>query len=259
MNDDKQLLTMTNKKLSIRQAAKAIGVPVHNWNGQCYGIASAIVDKGLVEGVAIYGHWLGPIAETSTFANRSHLGFVQHGWILLDDGKIMDPTRWVFESIKPYIYVGPTKGLYDEGGNKIREEFQMVPEFDASDEVYGVPHRVMSGAAWIWAERVLGLLGSTLQPLGVLSLGQLRYLANMNPVRMNGCARDIMITLARLNLLSLVPIDNLRSVERHGGKIKEEIVEQPLCCRCCMCDAPMDHDISICADCDDAESERASG
>lgn len=94
--------------LSPEQVADLIGIPLTEWPGSCYGVATALVEHGLVpEGSrAVYGHWIGPIAPTSMFAARRSIGFTGHGWVLTDDGQVIDPTRYVFEDAAPYVYVG---------------------------------------------------------------------------------------------------------------------------------------------------------
>jgi len=97
------------KIVNVKLVAKVIGVRTSKWLGNCYGIATAMIDAGLVPGgVAVYGHWTGPIARTSFFAARRDYGFCQHGWIVRDDADhtVIDPTRWVFEDRAPYVYVG---------------------------------------------------------------------------------------------------------------------------------------------------------
>jgi hypothetical protein len=84
-------------------------------------VASQLVGAKLIPGSAVYGHWTGPIAKDSYF-HRLGAGagpFVRHGWILLPDERVCDPTRWVFEDVAPYLYVGEADH-YDEGGDKFR-------------------------------------------------------------------------------------------------------------------------------------------
>jgi len=114
-------LQLDTRKLDPEKLAKAIDWPVAEWPGNCYGVAAAIVKAGLVEGVAVYGHWLGPVHPDGYFGDRTGLPVVQHGWILSPEGEIIDPTRWVFENVQPYIYVGRNDAAYDEGGNAVRE------------------------------------------------------------------------------------------------------------------------------------------
>lgn len=94
-----------------------------SWKGNCYAIATAIVEDGLIEGKAEYGVWEGPIAEGSYFYGKL---ISRHGWIRLPDGQICDPTRWVFENVAPYIYVGPDD-YYDMGAARLREQFGYEP------------------------------------------------------------------------------------------------------------------------------------
>lgn len=93
---------------------KALGEKAATWVARCYEISFRIVKAGLVKGEAVYGHWLGPVHSKSHFADRgTKLPFVQHGWILLEDGRVLDPTRWVFEAKEPYLYVGEPPDDWD--------------------------------------------------------------------------------------------------------------------------------------------------
>jgi hypothetical protein len=107
---------------TVEQVVEAIGVPLENWEGNCYGIASLLAESGLVKGRPVYGHFLGKVSEESEmWSARSRHPFVQHGWVELEDGRIVDPTRWSFEAKEPYIWVGEDgQGEYDEGGNELR-------------------------------------------------------------------------------------------------------------------------------------------
>jgi len=93
--------------LTVADVEKAIGTPVAEWSGNCYAIACGILRAKLVKGRPAYGHWTGPVHAKSPF---SHDGkrppIVRHGWIILENGAVLDPTRWVFEAAAPYLYVG---------------------------------------------------------------------------------------------------------------------------------------------------------
>lgn len=93
--------------VTVSLVEEIIGIKAKNWEMRCHEIASLIVDRGIVAGRAVYGHYLGPVsaAEDSLWKGRSDLPFVHHGWIELEDGRIMDPTRWSFEAKKPYIFI----------------------------------------------------------------------------------------------------------------------------------------------------------
>ncbi len=47
----------------LKEAEIAIGIPAARWEGRCFEIASELVAAGVVKGVAVYGHWNGPIAK----------------------------------------------------------------------------------------------------------------------------------------------------------------------------------------------------
>lgn len=92
---------------TLKACEKTLGEKAETWIARCYEISCRIVEAGLVKGEAVYGHWLGPVHHRSHFAERSKsLPFIQHGWIRLEDGTVLDPTRWVFEARKPYLYEG---------------------------------------------------------------------------------------------------------------------------------------------------------
>ena len=82
--------------LTLAQAEAALGEPAARWEMRCYEIASRLVHARAVEGKAVYGHWRGPVHPAAPFTS---VVVVRHGWINLPDGRICDPTRWVFEQV----------------------------------------------------------------------------------------------------------------------------------------------------------------
>lgn len=81
--------------------------PLSEWAGQCYAVSVSLLDYGIIKGYARYGSYTGYIDPESMFYDECHeSGVSRHGWIELEDGTIVDPTRWVFEHKEPYIYVG---------------------------------------------------------------------------------------------------------------------------------------------------------
>lgn len=96
---------MKPEDLTIEAVEKAIGIPSGKWHGRCYEVACLVVKAKLVHGTAVYGHYKGPVAKTGYWASRQDQVFQRHGWIVLDDDRILDPTRWSFENKKPYLYL----------------------------------------------------------------------------------------------------------------------------------------------------------
>lgn len=67
-----------------REVAEAIGVHTDHWPGQCYAIASAILEAGLApEGTELrYGHWLGAVSPNCPVEGfRNGAPFQRHGWL----------------------------------------------------------------------------------------------------------------------------------------------------------------------------------
>lgn len=92
-----------------KEWAEKVGIPLHKWPGRCYKIAVAVCNAGLVPGgKPVYGHWRGYVTPEcvvqSFHTSRYSSGFCRHGWIWVEDeGKVVDPTRWVFEGLRPQI------------------------------------------------------------------------------------------------------------------------------------------------------------
>jgi hypothetical protein len=132
--------------LDPREVGEKIGVPVETWHGRCHEIAGLMLAAGLVDGKLRYGMWLGPCDPEGHFAGRT---LSHHGWIERERAKrcmgcgrpfridgpccelnksspavVIDPTRWVFENTKPYIFEGhDCEGFYDVAGDVLRRAF----------------------------------------------------------------------------------------------------------------------------------------
>ena len=114
--------------------AEIIKIPVDQWEGSCTAIAESMLREGMVPGaVGVHGVWLGPISNRSkTFAGQP---FSQHHWIVNGDDSIIDPTRWCFEGLPPYIWHGfDEDDYYDEGANQLNAEISIRPPFPAEVE-----------------------------------------------------------------------------------------------------------------------------
>ena len=104
--------------------AQAIDIPLERWPLNCHGIASAVKDLVPVEGMRVCrGHWWGRVSSKSAYRCASPL---QHSWLVLADGRILDPTRWAMERPGcPEIYIGEND-VYDEAGCELRQRARAV-------------------------------------------------------------------------------------------------------------------------------------
>lgn len=81
------------------------------WAGCCDELVDLLLATGEVIGARRDGVWKG--RHASNWGWKSHdgwrrdsKGYPMHSWIEQADGTIVDPTRWVFEGVLPYIYRG---------------------------------------------------------------------------------------------------------------------------------------------------------
>jgi len=241
------------ESFKIEDVAKAIGIPVKEWKGNCYAISCAIVKNKIVKGNAVYGHWTGPVNRNSMFYQTSQVGFVRHGWILMPDNEtVVDPTRWVFEDADPYIFMGKKP-------NYICEDFEAEDEDDSCCPVCICGHveeehtngffRHCLFCSWPYDEggnnlrddmrkkppdydtkkriyefdKYLSENGRTMlnslfngakREKGKLSFGQCFWLANLPYDDFSGMAKEFYQALERIGENVLIPIDNLNKSKR---------------------------------------------
>lgn len=221
---------MKAKVLSILDCEHAIGVSANGWVGRCYEIASAIHASGLVSGRVVYGHWTGPVSPRSSIYRRG-VPFYRHGWIVIDDdsGAVFDPTRWAFEAVKPYLFVGePIDPIIApcETCDLLKEEHDMGPEYgvDGNCGAYQPP------AAWPYDEggnklraetevpmpsgrgRIdLRLRPAVIKRIGVprrLTKEQVVWLANRPYDSLGNDAPIVYAALVNAGFAAWIPIDN---------------------------------------------------
>ena len=207
-------------RLSAQTVAKKLQWPLSTWAGHCFTLADMMVSKGVVEGTAVYGHWLGDVSpQCKMFYGKP---IIQHGWVLQSDGSVVDPTRFVFEGAEPYIYKGPAD-YYDEGGNAGRSKMMRPPpDFKKSSDPF---HRLE-----VWkpknkrlASAVDLLMEPALRKPGKLTREQLHWLANLpydalTPIPGFDLAPALYAELKKLGMEAHVPIDNQRRAARARTK-----------------------------------------
>mgnify|MGYP000921015865 CR=1 FL=1 len=226
---------------SLAACEHTIGRPAATWVGQCYAIATLFVEAGLVPGgVAVYGHWLGGASPRSHFAERWNLPFINHGWVYVQAlGRVVDPTRWTFEAVSPYVYTGyepDDYGLvacaqcqllpeehgktlgdcgdytapiwpYDEGGNKYREQtLRPPPVFDPAETSVRLDLRGVESL----------ILRELLHQTDVtrVTLPQVHWIANLPSPRFRGCAPAFYAAITAAGHAARIPLDNARRAAR---------------------------------------------
>lgn len=231
LNPDNEKAVALMKLPSLKECERAVGKPASEWVGRCHEVAIVLVDEGLVPGRAVYGHYLGPVAPGTLFARRA---IVRHGWIQdrqEDVVRVVDPTRWVFEGKRPYIFQALVRGEhadYDEGGSRCRAALQRpAPVWDpkakrftlglcraglagfiASKHLDSARHCIEA------ASHVRYLLGPAMGPdHDVLTVHQGMWLANLPYDVLSDYTLVIYRALADAGHESWIPIDNWRRAQ----------------------------------------------
>lgn len=216
------------EKLTLAAVTRAMGAPPPQWKGQCTAVCSHVLEAGLVEGDLIHGMWVGEFSPKGYFASRAHMGMTQHTWILLKDGvTIVDPTRWVFEAKRPYIFVSKDvlTEPYDEGGARVKESQLLrfrVPW--PEDGVFGGTSKKPSNLRELVSAATLEALllliegydpGASKTTLAKCTPFQLMWLGSM-PYHWYGdvVASDLYLALDKLGRRAVVPIDSWHRAER---------------------------------------------
>lgn len=187
------------------QIADAINFPVEKWPGQCSGVANSCLQAKVVRGRLCYGHYVGPIAQTGHFAGRP---FAHHAWIELRDGRIWDPTRWVFEDVAPYIYIGPNDH-YDFGGNAVNAAMRgAYPDVGATErptvDLSSIPakHR-----------RAIGRVIEAWDGTGKVTPRQAHWLGNVNIFSLpEPTCRALFKALIAAGHGASIPVDNRQRI-----------------------------------------------
>jgi hypothetical protein len=204
---------MSPEQLTISDLEAVTGPPA-TWEGQCYGVACALAK--LVEGEAVYGHYLGPVANTGYWSAHAHRPFIPHGWVLLDDGRILDPTRWSFLAVEPELAVidenDPRYSEYDEGGDTWRTCLRgPCPEL-RTGSTYTLE---LSPELDQWVTMIL--------PTGFdadeLSAPQIAWLANLPYKELGPHAGELYSAIANAGpyAKAFIPLDNRRRAAREFG------------------------------------------
>lgn len=200
--------------ISISDLERHIDLPVDNWHGNCFALATAAADV-LGRGFhAVYGHYLGPVSKTGFWGSRSGDQFVQHGWVITPDGGIIDPTRWSFEDKPPYIFMSGSHGHeYDEGGNKWRSMFRRPPPRRVkgkSEKSLHVSEECLCKIVCMLGPAEVVVNGREL----ILTVEQIFWLANAVYDDLAPFNGEVYTAIEKLGMSGFVPIDNFMRAQR---------------------------------------------
>lgn len=89
--------------ITIADLIRATGKQPVEWQGNCHWAATE-ASKLIPGSRVVRGFWHGPMK--GYWGDRSHFPFTGHSWVELTDGTVIDPTRWSFENVGAYVFVG---------------------------------------------------------------------------------------------------------------------------------------------------------
>lgn len=199
---------MKPEDLTIEALEQSVGERAFMWHGRCTFIAHHACK--FIGGHEIYGSYLGHVDKDGYWGSRRTLPN-NHGWVLLDDGRVLDPTRWSFENVEPYIYIGSGKD-YDEGGNQMRAAFR-EPCPNVKDGRPANMKEVFASAPLF--EHLTGT------PFDEMTREQAVWVANSPYDELDFAVASVYETLIANHMTAFIPIDNLRRAQREG-RVSEE-------------------------------------
>jgi hypothetical protein len=192
--------------------AAEIDIPLAEWPGSCHAIACAVRDHAPIEGMRIArGVWRGYVSRSSVYRG----GPTQHSWLVLADGRILDPTRWAISSpTRPSIYCGPSD-CYDEGGRVGAARAQAAFRGSLSSLSATKPS-FTEQVSRLTDEELCFLLhegrGDSRRPEGRSALicavaGRIQEMLQLDPSHLQGAERVYRLA-EKAKLKALIPIDN---------------------------------------------------
>ena len=192
---------------TIQEIEKAIDHETPDWVGNCYAVAKAIIDAGLIDGRPRYGHFFGEVNPLSGLADKHA---PRHGWIELPDGAIVDPTRWVFECVGAYLFHceadDPGANNYDIGGVRFVEELgrrRGPPPSDKECAEMGMDQTTKIE----WSKDTHEFLTSCFGRHESLLLGQVHWLTHIPPWEFDFAEPIYQAVIEQSSLSGLIPID----------------------------------------------------
>ena len=204
-------LLVAPEALTVAKVERVLGMPYEMWVGNCYGIACALVKHKLTDGEAVYGEYIGPIdPEGAWCRDGGRTVFVNHGWVRLPDGRVLDPTMWAFLGRKPFIWLGADELHHDEGANRRKAAFlRPPPGYSPEDRQVALD---LTGEALAHVEALL------LADAPPFSINQVVWLANL-PLSMLGEHVDaVFLAICKSDNAPLIPWDNRKKWIRAYGR-----------------------------------------
>lgn len=100
---------------SIHEFEESIGIASDKWHRRCGDVLAYAMKNNLLDGQLKWGYYVGLIHEDSIFCENGLVDKVDHFWLELDDGRVLDPSKWIITCEEPYVHLGDNDGDYVNG------------------------------------------------------------------------------------------------------------------------------------------------
>lgn len=197
---------------SAYDVSNAINVDLSQWPKNCYSIAQATLECGILDTFQqkygklflTYGQYHGDFSATSIFANRP---IARHGWLESPLGHIVDPTRYVFLDQAPHLWAGVIDD-YDLSGARIREKMSPSPPIirETDSNLLKIPLNNPSSLAVF--DRILKNANQEIEKSGQIELCHLMWIATRPLEILGKNAPMIVNAIDMMGKSYFVPIDN---------------------------------------------------
>lgn len=149
-------------------------MPLERWFDQRHIIPVLLVEREVISGYVQWGHYCGP----------THYplggGYIDHSWLELTTGHIVDVTRWAIEGTPPNLYIGARGQEYDLWASNWSQS-KLVPSWKPSDRAISLE---LDTSLDTWLKELLG------RP-PVYSIKHLTWFVDTDPVVFGSHAVDL--------------------------------------------------------------------
>lgn len=168
--------------------------------GNCHSVSLELVKLMGPTARVVRGHWHGPSA------NRPGFPIQQHSWVECGEFYI-DPTRFVFEGVEPYIYVALKTDCphYDPGSIRVREEIKEVTGRTKMPAREDTPTTEPSGLS-VEARMALTMAFAVTRDWRSWTYAERMFIANTDPARLEPHAKEIFAAIRKVDRAA-IPYD----------------------------------------------------
>ena len=190
--------------LYLLKADNHIFKEINKWHSNCYAVSEAIykyIDIDWLE--LVYWKWNWFISADSSFDKW----ISNHGWLefrLWKSTIVIDPTRWVFEWVEPYIYINMISSEYDRAAQKFQamirwNKVTSIPKPEVNDKIKEIS---------FWKEIDDFLFNNLLKwKYNYYTVRNIMYIANTPVVDLKPYEKEILEILEEEWFDAFIPID----------------------------------------------------